>query len=122
MTLNQDIFDSRDAEDRIEELREEIESDERFVDFGQEEELEDLLSFKEEAISTFGETEWDDGITFIADHHFTEFAETFAGDIGAINPDAGWPISSINWDDAAEQLKYDYAEVSLGNTNYWGRG
>lgn len=121
MTLYDNVFDSRDAEQRIEELRESIDSELRFVDLGEEEELEDLLSFKEEAISTFGEQCWDDGITFVADHYFQEYAKQVAEDIGAIDPDARWPLSCIDWEDAAEQLKYDYCEISLGADTYWGR-
>lgn len=119
MTLDDNVFDSRDAEQRIEELWEEMEDDTRLDLL---EELEMLLEFKQDAIDSYGEDEWDAGITFVADHHFTEYAEQLARDVGFINGDTeGWPFTHINWAEAAEALQYDYSQVNLGDDIYWGR-
>lgn len=39
-----------------------------------------------------------------------EFAQSFAEEIGAIDGNASWPNNCIDWEMAAEQLMYDYAE------------
>lgn len=48
-----------------------------------------------------------------------EADQELAYDIGAVDPNAGWPVSEIDWDSAAETLKQDYMELDFnGNTYY----
>lgn len=121
----EDYLNTTDLELRIEEIREEIES-RKAEGFGEShelsEEMDELLQIKTRTIEALGTEAWDDGTDLIADSAFTDYAERLAGDLGCINPDVGWPMSSIDWDDAAEQLKQDYAEIETDSGNYWGRG
>jgi len=57
----------------------------------------------------------------IADSYFVTYAEQLADDLGLINGDAGWPMSHIDWDAAADDLKTDYTEVEYGGTTYFIR-
>lgn len=59
--------------------------------------------------------------SLIRDSYFTEYAEQLAVDIGAVNTEAGWPVSCIDWDEAADQLKQDYSTVEFGGVTYWYR-
>jgi uncharacterized small protein (DUF1192 family) len=79
-------------------------------------ELKKLTDFRDEV----GSGEWPYGLTFINADSFTEYAEQFAEDIGAINRDAAWPLNHINWEAAASDLKQDYSEVEIdGNSFYY---
>jgi len=110
-----DILDTRDIIERLAELEaEDVELDE-----DEQEELEALVSLREQAEGQM--EDWPHGETLIADHYFTEFAEQYASDMGAINGDAVWPINHIDWDEAAEDLKQDYSEYTLRGTTYWAR-
>lgn len=39
-----------------------------------------------------------------------DFAQSFAEEIGAIDGNASWPNNCIDWEMAAKELMYDYAE------------
>ncbi len=65
--------------------------------------------------------EWFHGITLIRDNYFAEYAEQLAEDIGAIDPNASWPLNHINWEFAAEELKSDYSSVEFDGETYWYR-
>ena len=113
-----DLIDSRDVIERIgflQSLR-----DEEGEDFTVEdaEELSALLALQEVAE---GSPDWEYGETLIRDSYFVEYAEQLAIDIGAINSQDGWPLSYIDWDQAAEALKMDYSPVDFGGVTYWIR-
>jgi len=114
--VGEDIFDSRDVTERIEEL-EAIDSDDR-VEY-EDEELEELIKFRDEVNSA----KWNDGITFINEDYFEDYAREFAEDIGAINRDLNWPANCIDWEQASRELKLDYTEVyfSFDNITYYYR-
>ena len=57
-------------------------------------------------------------VTLIAEDYFQTYAEEMAYDIGAIDPDAGWPNNHIDWKAAAEELSYDYSAVTLDGHDY----
>lgn len=109
-----DFFDSRDVIERITELEAEcgLTEDEQF-------ELEALYDLREEAER--GVEDWAYGETFIADHYFEEYARDLADNIGAVDPDAGWPNDFIDWGAAAEALKMDYTTFEFRGTTYWAR-
>jgi hypothetical protein len=113
--IDDNVFDSRDVEERIKEL-ELFEKDE---DFDQEDkdELEKLRAFKDEVNSS----EWDFGLTFISENYFEEYAQEFAEDIGAISKDSQWPLNHIDWEAAARELKMDYSTVEYDNETYYYR-
>jgi hypothetical protein len=82
---------------------------------------EELKNLKELADDMENECEWESGIALIRESYFTEYAEELAGDIGAISPDAQWPLSHIDWEAAASELKNDYSTVEFGEETYYFR-
>jgi hypothetical protein len=112
---NQDILDSRDIQERIDELELYISDD--VFDEMEKDELESLQTFKDEVDST----EWDSGITFIRDSYFVEFAQQEAEDLGLVQDNISWPYTCINWDDAADELRNDYSSIDFNGVGYWYR-
>lgn len=112
----QDIIDSRDVIERIAEL--EAEGAEQDTDEGDEYEM--LKELDDDGRNDFGE-EWKYGVILIHEDYFVEYAKQLAEDVGAIDREAAWPACHIDWDAAADSLKMDYSEVSVGGEWYWGR-
>ena len=108
-----DIRDSRDVQERINEL-EALEDD---IDEIDKEELEGLIAFKKD----MNPAEWDFGITFIEEDDFEDYAREYAEDIGAIGRNMGWPTGHIDWKAAANELLMSYCSVKLGETTYYYR-
>ena len=119
---NDDIIDSRDVIARIDFLTscKEDESTEGglALDEDEEQELRDLIVFARE-----GETsdDWQYGATLIRDSYFEDYAQEYADDIGAIDRDAAWPTSHIDWEAAARDLQQDYTSVEFDGITYWVR-
>lgn len=126
-------FDSRDVTARIDELIAAWEqtTGDTFADYAlstddyrvglsedEAEELAALLDFRDYAE---GNPDWEYGMTFIADFYFQDYAQELAEDIGAIDPEAGWPLGYIDWTAASEALKNDYTEFEFRGTTYWAR-
>lgn len=107
----QDVFDSRDVEERIKELEEMEERDE-----DEQEELKELLAFKEEVETT----EWDYGETFIHDSYFNEYAQELFDDCYSHNVHES-VRNYIDYDAFAEDLKHDYTYANLGGETFWFR-
>ncbi|USM11458.1 antirestriction protein [Citromicrobium phage vB_CbaS-RXM] len=82
------------------------------------EELRTLKAFAAD-LESYGD--WEHGETLIRESYFTEYAEELASDIGAIDPNAGWPLQHIDWDAAADALKQDYTEAELDGVTYYMR-
>ena len=59
--------------------------------------------------------------TMIPEYDFSEYAQELAEDIGAIDPEAKWPVYCIDWERAARELKMDYASVRVKGTTYYFR-
>lgn len=78
-----------------------------------------LSEFAEEAEGCC--SDWRGGATLIHEDYFEEYAEELAGDIGAINPTARWPLNHIDWESAAEELQQDYTAVEWDGHTYWTR-
>lgn len=130
---NDDIIDSRDVIERIEELRAEwdeatgdhwedyaLSGDDWAVGLGEDgaEELEQLMSLQEQAE---GYSDWLYGATLIRDSYFEDYARQLAEDIGAIDEDARWPACHIDWSAAADSLQMDYTSVDFAGVTYWIR-
>ena len=64
---------------------------------------------------------WRHGEALIADHYFETYAQQLADDIGAIDARANWPLTCIDWEQAADELKADYTEVDFDGHTYWMR-
>lgn len=115
--ISGDVFDIREAIDRFEEL-EDIE------DRDDTEEYATIKSLLEDVCGYGGDHQWRGDwypVTFIADHHFQEYAQELAEDIGAIDKAANWPNNCIDWERAARELQSDYSSVEIDGTTYWYR-
>jgi hypothetical protein len=124
-----DIIDSRDVIARIEELENDraAEVKDDAGDCNRLFEWDDANGHELAALKAFAAEganyapDWEHGETCIRDSYFKEYAQELAEDIGAINADATWPNSCIDWDCAAHQLKQDYTAVDFDGVTYWVR-
>lgn len=136
---NQDIIDSREVIERINELeaeREELaealsdaevgpeaqaanEALQAWDDSDEAEELKNLKSLADEAEGYAAD--WRYGEALIRDSYFEDYAQQLAEDIGAIDRHASWPGTCIDWKEAAEQLQQDYTAVDFDGETYWIR-
>lgn len=145
LDLSADIIDVRDIIERVEELeaqreclRSEFDEDEANagVDFDNwvcnqtewsreaQEELDGLTALLADLEGMGGDEQWRGHwypITLIRDSYFRTYAEELADDIGAIPRDAGWPLTCIDWEQAARELRYDYSGVDIDGVTYWTR-
>jgi hypothetical protein len=131
--VGQMYIDSRDLLERLDELeaREDDTDDEPAegdvaqigVDPLDEDERDELKMLRELQTETEGYAgdSWEDGVTFIRDSDFERYAEELADDIGAIDRNAGWPLSYIDWSRAADALKQDYTSCEINGVEYWYR-
>jgi hypothetical protein len=135
-----DILDSRDIVARIEALQEEREALAAGIEEvsgddaiaaaafalsewranGYEAELQALQALAAEAEGYA--PDWQYGEALIRDSYFITYAQELADDIGAIDANASWPNSYIDWDRAARALKMDYTAVDFAGVTYWIRG
>lgn len=107
MSLDTDIFDSRDIPAALEEARED--DDEQLVA-----DIEALIEDIKD------EPDYEYGMTLIADHYFEQYCEQLAEDIGYVGD--GNPMSSyIDWERWANDCKMDYAAVEFQGTTFWYR-
>lgn len=65
--------------------------------------------------------DWKYGATLIRDSYFEDYARELADDIGAVDKDAKWPNTCIDWDKAASELQQDYTSVEFDGVTYWVR-
>src|SRR5260363_296097 len=82
-------------------------------------ELEALESVAEQASDS---TEWREGIALIRDSYFAEYAQEFAKDTLMLYESLSWdtgPLSCIDWERAARQLKADYSPIDFDGVRYW---
>lgn len=112
-----DIIDSRDVIARIEELSELNAAEE-----DSEEETEELVALRELAAEASDyAADWEYGETLIRDSYFERYAQELADDIGAVDADAVWPYTCIDWERAARELQMDYTSVEFRGVTYWIR-
>jgi hypothetical protein len=151
---SQDIIDSRDVIERIEELESErqdlldaIEAAEeardeaeegtatlicatseaeeaaaQLIDWDTGPEAEELAALK--SLASEGAdyaADWEHGETLIRDSYFKDYAMELADDIGAVDHSAAWPMTCIDWDQAARELKMDYSSIEFSGVTYWIR-
>ena len=113
--FNAEVFDSRDVIDRIEYLEADLDD----ISDDEAEELAKLKDIAEEGSNTA--EDWEYGEAFIAEWHFEDYARELAEEIGAIDPNANWPLNRIDWTAAAEDLKMDYSSIEVNGTTYYCR-
>lgn len=135
-----DVIDSRDVIERIEELESEIQDacdaynekhnteldTEAFLDCEDADEPDQddideyraLKKLEEEASSS---PDWPYGETLIRESYFQDYAEELAEDCGMVPKNLGWPCDFIDWAAAADALKQDYYEVDFAGETYYIR-
>jgi hypothetical protein len=145
VSIGDDVIDSRDIDERIEELRSDLDGTpfadgdysaqelktiyeetpfawQKVVEYDTDyvEELIAFLEFKENGESAT--SEWSYGAMFINDTYFKEYAQDLADQIGVVDTNASWPANCIDWDQAADELKSDYTVMEVGGFTYLTRG
>jgi len=108
-----DTIDSRDISERIEQLEDDNDRD----DVDQRVELDTLVTFRED----FNSFSWKNGILFIKDSFFEEYARNFAEESHRLDCSIGWPFHWIDWKAAANELQSFYYPVKLDGVDYWYR-
>lgn len=122
LDLSADIIDVRDIIARVEEI----------MDGGcdedgntpHDEELAALTAILADLQGMGGDEQWRGHwypITLIRDSYFRTYAEELADDCGLIPRDAAWPLTCIDWEQAARELRYDYSGVDIEGVTYWTR-
>lgn len=65
-------------------------------------------------------SDWRYGAQLIHETYFTDYARQFAEDIGALEGCDRWPATCIDWEQAARELKMDFSSIEFaGNTYYY---
>ena len=128
-TNSDDVIDSRDVIEAIEELQAEIEAkthesdDEADVEEVAElqAELDALLKLQEQAEGYCAD--WRHGEQLIRDSYFETYAEELADDCGMVDRKLAsqWPYTCIDWERAARDLQMDYTSVEFDGVTYWTR-
>lgn len=128
-----DVLDSRDIIERIEELQEERDDymphdpDEETTaaeawaveNEADAEELAALLALQEEA-EPYAD-DWQHGTTLIRDSYFETYAQELAEECGDMPGNLRWPLTCIDWKQAARELQQDYTSVTFARVTYWVR-
>ena len=129
----EDIIDSRDIIERIEELEAiclpvrnvetgEDELDPSYTESEREDAAEELATLK--AVAVVGEdyiADWEHGEALIRDSYFEDHARELAHDCGMVDEKVRWPMDHIDWEAVAETLKQDYTELDFDGVTYWAR-
>jgi hypothetical protein len=86
------------------------------------EELEGLEKFLAELAGYGGDHNWN-GDSYaghlIHDSYFETYARQYAEDMGAIDDNARWPCTCIDWAEAAKELQTDYSSAEFAGETYW---
>lgn len=129
-----DVIDSRDVIERIEELTTERDALEAECaepgegaplqeleawDEDNSDELRALLALQEEAEGYC--PDWTYGAQLIRDSYFEDYAQELAEDCGDFDNAARWPYNCIDWERAARELQSDYTAVDFDGVTYWVR-
>ena len=120
--INDDVVDTREVMDAIADLESQIESDEEQGDTDGDaasrvKRFAYLIKVTDE-IETCAGDGCRDGVMLIAKHHFRDYAEELAEDLGLIEDGARWPYTCIDWEAAARDLAMDYSEIEIDGTTY----
>ena len=126
-----DMIDVRDVIARIEELEADLAlTDEDKTNTGLTaateiyDALRPLLAFMEEMKGNGGDEQWRGDwypVTAIRDSYFKDYAQELAEDCGMIHNGLAWPLTCIDWDQAARELRMDYTSVEFDGVTYWVR-
>lgn len=127
-SAGEDAYKAIFTDDRIGDNPDDLETEAEHARIGAEAEWnttddgQELAALKSLADEAEGYSEdWKYGATLIRDSYFETYAQEIADDIGAIDSNAKWPLSCIDWKQAAEELQQDYASVDFDDVTYWVR-
>ena len=112
---SEDIIDSRDVIARIEELE--------AAEDGTDDELAELVTLRKLAEQASGYApDWRYGTTLVRDSYFMEYAQQLAEDCSDVDfRKLAWPLTCIDWEKAARELRMDYTAVDFDGVTYWVR-
>lgn len=111
-----DIIDSRDVNERIEEL---LDVDNMPLTDKEQAELLALIQLRNEGESF---DDWEYGATLVRDSYFEAYAQQLAEEcVEAMWTERQWPLTCIDWEKAAEELQTDYSSVEFDGVTYWIR-
>ena len=116
----EDVIDSRDVIARIAELTD-LRDD---ADYGlDEDEAHELAALETLAAEASGyAADWEYGEALIRDSYFREYAQELAEETGDIDfSKLSWPLTCIDWEQAARELQMDYTSVTFDGVDYWIR-
>ena len=133
-----DLIDVRDIIARVEELREERDDLQLALDGGSQEdvnalaewetdnaeELAELESLLDDLNGMGGDEQWEGDwypVALIRDSYFQDYAQELAEECGMIDTNAKWPMTCIDWEQAARELQWDYSSVEVNGVTYWTR-
>lgn len=136
----QDILDSRDIIDRIEELKNEFSENTATDENPDGDNPEDYTMSEDDWAFGLGEDgasemvtllafaaqggtieDWDYGVTLVRDSYFTAYARDLAEELDGDTDRHTWPHCHIDWEAAAESLQMDYTDVDYNGVTYWCR-
>lgn len=115
MTSINYTVDSRDLEERIDELEAQFELDPTALDAGDLQELKDLRDARDE----IGD-EWVHGVYLIADDEIEDYLIELVKDVGDLPKEIPSYIV-IDWKATAQNLLVDYSYLEILGTKYWYR-
>ena len=115
------VIDSRDVIERIEELEAEIEIETEDEGEPDPDGVEELAILKALADEGEGSPDWPHGETLIRDSYFEEYAQELAEDCCDMLDTNQWPLHCIDWEQAARELQLDYISIEFDGVDYWIR-
>jgi len=121
VNIGDDILDTRDLQQKMDELQGELdglESEQDIAEFNDDKDRGVLLNQLKEAESEV--PEWSHGEVLIKDSYFTDYQKEQLSDLGYIPDDFPWWIV-IDYEATAENMKTDYSSITLGDDEYWYR-
>lgn len=131
--LSVDVIDVRDIIARVLELRDERdEYNEKMgspdawdgVPDGDPEELAMLEDILSELAGYGGDEEFEGDwypLGLVADSYFQEYTQNLAEECGMVDTNARWPMTCIDWEQAARELQMDYSNILIHGSTYWYR-
>lgn len=130
-----DVLDAADLLRRLEELRDERSALQGEIDEAHEEDppntSDAVVERAQEALADWDmdngdelnaleaiENEISDGDTLIRESHFEAYAREQASEAKGLDLHV-WPLTCIDWKQAAEELQTDYHSVEFDGVTYW---
>ena len=125
-TNTDDIIDSRDIIERIEELENDLPTNAGEVMPGTSDEIQEIrdelaiLKALAEECEGYAPV-WAYGEALIRDSYFQDYAQELAEECCEMSNADQWPYTCIDWEQVAEELQMDYACVDFDGVDYWIR-